>query len=67
MPLFLQVRVIRSTAIACRNLVPVSLVWNTLDVSWEFWVTVGNNNTIGMDREELQKLPKSKDIRMKAT
>jgi len=36
-------------------------------VPWQFWQTIGNNNTIGVSRQTLQKLPKSKNISLIVT
>jgi hypothetical protein len=44
-----------------------ALVWECKDVSWQFWQLVFNNNTVGMERSDLQNLPKSRDISMTVT
>jgi hypothetical protein len=64
-PLLLQARVIRN--LTCTDMINGPLVWSCKDVSWKFWTHIGNNNTVGMDREDLARLPKSKDIRMTVT
>ena len=63
-PLILQAKVTKK----CTNNVTMeSLVWSCTDVDWQFWQLFGNNNTITMEREDLQRLPKSKDIQMTFT
>lgn len=44
-----------------------SLIWSCTDVSWKFWTHIGNNNTVGMDPDDLKKLPKNQEIRMNIT
>ena len=64
LPLLEQIRVVKNN---CSNIALESLVWSCPDVSWQFWQFVGNNNTIGIGRNTLQQLPKSKNINMIVT
>lgn len=64
-PLLLQARVAKSTT--CTGMIMGSLVWSCDDVNWQFWSNIGNNNTVGMDPDDLKKLPKSKEITMQVT
>jgi hypothetical protein len=63
-PLLLQAKVTKS---ACSGMTMGALVWSCKDVSYQFWQNVFNNNTVGMERSNLQNLPKSRDITMTVT
>lgn len=62
--ILLQVVVARGQ---CANMTLESLVWSCPAISWQFWDYFLNNNTISIQRNALQSLPKSRDIQMVVT
>ena len=52
LPVMLQVKVSQNTS--CTDLLYMGpLVWTCDDVNWKFWQIFYNNNTIGIEREDI--------------